>query len=64
MIMILKFTKQGNSVLSEKFIRTLKNKTYKHTNKNVFIDKLDKIVDKHNSKYHRTTIMKPVDCNC
>ena len=55
MIMILKFTEQGKSVVSEKFTRTLKNKTYKYMNKNIFIDKLNKIVDKHNSKYNRTS---------
>ena len=29
--------------------------------KNVFIDKLDDIVNKYNNTYHRTIKMKPVD---
>ena len=29
--------------------------------KNVYIDKLDDIVDEYNSTYHRTIKMKPVD---
>ena len=29
--------------------------------KNVYIDKLDDIVNKYNSTYHSTTKMKPVD---
>ena len=28
---------------------------------NVYIDKLDDIVKKHNNKYHRAIKMKPVD---
>ena len=29
--------------------------------KNVYIDKLDDIVDEYNNKYHKTLKMKPVD---
>ena len=29
--------------------------------KNVYIDKLDDIVNKHNNAYHRTMKIKPVD---
>ena len=49
---------------SVRFIRNLKNKIYKYINsisKNVFIDKLDDIVNKYNNTYHRTIKMKPVD---
>ena len=41
--------KKGKSVVAEKFIRTLKNKTYKYMtsiSKNVYIGKLDDIVKK------------------
>ena len=41
---------EGNSVPAEKFIRTLKNEIYKYMNlisKNVYIDKLDDIVNKY-----------------
>ena len=31
------------------------------TSKNVYIDKLDDIVNKYNNKYHKTIKMKPVD---
>ena len=55
---------EGKSVIAERFIRTLKNKIYKYMtsiSKNVFIDKLDDIVDKYNNTYHSTIKMKPVD---
>ena len=44
-------------------IRNLKNKFYKYTtsiSKNVYIDKLDDIVNRYNNTYHRTMKMKPV----
>ena len=52
------------SVAAERFIRTLKNKIYKHMtsiSKNVYIDKLDDIVNEYNNTYHRTIKMKSVD---
>ena len=55
---------EGKSVVTERFIRTLKNKIYKHMtaiSKNMYIDKLDDIVDEYNNTYHRTIKMKPVD---
>ena len=55
---------EGKSVVAERFIRTLKNKIYKYMtsiSKNVYIDKLDDIVDEYNNAYHRTIKMKPVD---
>ena len=55
---------EGKSVVAERFIRTLKNKIYKYMtaiSKNVYIDKLDDIVDEYNNTYHRTIKMKPVD---
>ena len=51
---------KGKSVVHERFIRTLKNKTYNYVtsvSKNVYIDKLDYIVNKYNNKYHRTNKM-------
>ena len=53
----------GKSVVAERFIRTLKNKIYKHmtaVSKNVYIDKLDDIVNEYNNTYHRTIKMKPI----
>ena len=51
-------------VIAERFIRTLKKKIYKYMtsiSKNVYIDKLDDIVNEYNNTYHRTIKMKPVD---
>ena len=55
---------EGKSVVAETFIRTLKNKIFKYMtaiSKNVYIDKLDDIVNEYNNTYHRTIKMKPVD---
>ena len=55
---------EGKSVVAERFIRTIKNKTYKHMtsiSKNVYIDKLDDILNEYNNTKHRTTKMKPID---
>ena len=57
---------QGNSVVPERFIRTLLNKIYKYMtskSKHVYIDKLDDIVKKYNNIYNKTDKMKPVDVN-
>ena len=54
----------GKSVVAERFIRTLRNKIYKHMtsiSKNLHIDKLDDIVNEYNNTYHRTITMKPID---
>ena len=55
---------KGKFVVAEKFIRTLKNKIHKYmtsVSKNVYIDKLDDIVNEYNNTYHRTIKMKPID---
>ena len=55
---------EGNSVVAERFIRTLKNIIYKYMtsiSKNIYIDKLDDKVNKYNNTYHRIIKMKPVD---
>ena len=52
--------------VAEKFVRTLKNKIYKYItsiSKNVYIHKLDDIVNKYNNTYHSTIKMNPVDVN-
>ena len=54
----------GKSVVTERLIRTLKNKIYKimtSISKNVYIDKLDDRVNEYNNTYHRTIKMKPID---
>ena len=43
---------EGKSVVAERFIRTLKNKIYKHAtsiSKNLYIDKLDDTVNECNT---------------
>ena len=47
---------ERKSIITERFIGTLKNKIYKYmtsTSKNVYIDKLDDIVNKYNNINHR-----------
>ena len=48
---------EGKSGVVERFIRTLKSKIYKYMtsiSKNVYIDKLDDIVNEYNNTYHTT----------
>ena len=55
---------EGKSVVAERFIRTLKNKIFKHMtaiSKNVYVDVLDDIVNKYNNTIHRTIKMKPIE---
>ena len=55
---------EGKSVIVERFIKTIKNKIYKHMtliSKNLYIDKLDDIVNECNNAKHRTIKMKPID---
>ena len=55
---------EGKSIAAEILIRSLKNEIYKYMNtisKNVYIDKLDDIVNKYNNTYHSTTKTNPVD---
>ena len=52
---------EGKFVVAERLIRVLKNKIYKHMtsiSKNVYLDKLDDVVNKDNSTYHSTIKMK------
>ena len=55
---------EGKSVVAERFIRTLKSKIYKYMtsiSKNVYIDKLNGIMNKYDNTYHTTIKMKPID---
>ena len=55
---------ESKSVVAEKFIRTLKNKLYKHMTaigKNVYYDVLDDAVNEYNNTKHNTIKMKPKD---
>ena len=54
---------EETSVIAERFIRTVKNKIYKYMtsiSRNVYIDKLDHIVNEYNNTYHNTIKVKPV----
>ena len=55
--------KERKSVVAERFIKTLKNKIYKHVvavSKNVYFDVLNDVVDKCNMTYHNTIKMKTI----
>ena len=48
---------EGRSAVAERFIRTLKNKIFKHMtaiSKNVYLGVLDDIVNKYNNTIHKT----------
>ena len=55
---------ERKSAVAERFMRTLKNKSFKHMaviSKNVCFDVLDDIVNKYNNTVHKTIKMKPID---
>ena len=55
---------EGISVVAEIFIKTLKNKIYKHMTtigKNVYFNDLDDIVKNYNNTIHNSIKMKPKD---
>ena len=54
---------EGKSVVSERFIRTVKNKIFKHMTavSKFFFDVLDDVLKKDNNKAHRSINMKPFD---
>ena len=55
---------KGNSIVAERFIRTLKNKIFKQmtvSSKNIYFNVLDGIVNKYNNTVHRTVKMKPIE---
>ena len=57
---------EKNLVVTEKVIKTLKNKIYKYLTsvlKNVYIDKLGEIVDKWKKTYHKSIKKKLADVN-
>ena len=57
-------THEGKFVVAERFIRTLQNKIYNYMTsvpKNVYIDKLDNIINENKNTYHKTIKIKPID---
>ena len=55
---------EGKSVVTQRFIRTLKIKIFKHMiaiSKNVYFDVLHDILNKYNNAVHRSIKMKPTD---
>ena len=55
---------EEKSLVAEIFIRTLKNKIFKHmtaVSKYVYFDMLDDIVNKYHNTVHRTIKMKPIE---
>ena len=52
------------SVAAERFIRTLKDKIYQYMasiSKNVYVDKLDDIINKYNNTYYRAIEINSID---
>ena len=57
---------KGKTVVTERFIKTLKNKLYKSMTsvpKSIYIDKLDVIGNKRNNTYHSIIKVTPFDVN-
>ena len=55
---------EGKSVVAERFIKTLKNKIYKHMTtigENVYFNDLDDIVKKYNNTVHSSIKVKTKD---
>ena len=55
---------EGKSVVAERFIRTFKNKIFKHMtaiSKNIYFDVLDDIIDIYNNTVHKTIKMRPIE---
>ena len=55
---------EGKSVVTERFIRTLKCMLFKRitaVSKKVYFDVFDDIVNKYNNTVYRTIKMKPID---
>ena len=55
---------EGKSAIVERFIRTFKNKIFKHmiaVSKNFYFDVLDDSVNKYNNTIHRTIKIKSID---
>ena len=55
---------EGKSAIAERFIRILRNKIYKYMiliSKNMYINKLDNLVNEYKNTYHSTNKMKPAD---
>ena len=54
---------EGKCVAAARFIRTLKNKNFKHVtaiSKKIYFDVLDDIVNKYNNTVYRTIKMKTI----
>ena len=57
---------EGNSVISERFIKTLKSKIYKKMTANdnkPFLPYLNKLVDEYNNTYHHFINKKPINAD-
>ena len=58
------FSTHNKGRSDQKYLRTLKNKIYEcmtTISKNMYIDKLDNIVNRDNNTYHSTIKMRPTD---
>ena len=50
---------EGKAAVAERFVRTLNLQIHDFNIKNVFIDKLDNIMNKYNNTYYNTYKIKP-----
>ena len=57
---------EGKSVVSERFIKNLKDKIYKKLTANdnkFYIEYLNKLVDEYNNSYHCSIVKKSIDAD-
>ena len=57
---------EGKSVITERFIKTLKAKIYKKTTANdskTYLSYLNKMIDQYNNTYHHSTNKKPINAD-
>ena len=55
---------EGKSVVVERFMRTLKNKNFKHMTaiqQNIYLDVINDIVDRYHNTVHKTIKMKRIE---
>ena len=65
-ILIFLTYNEGKSVITERFIKTLKAKIYKKTTANdskTYLSYLNKMIDQYNNTYHHSINKKPINAD-
>ena len=65
-IFIFLINNEGKSVITERFIKTLKAKIYKKTTANdskTYLSYLNKMIDQYNNTYHHSINKKPINAD-